>query len=635
MYKTEQELKNIQLEYDKLVLPPTIKEKLIINPKVAYEVTNDDIKNSIPDVGVLKRIEPIYGKISDFSKDYTPVDNLLWDYLYFNDSSVFSPAGTAYMKSYHATKGKKIKPSYTKYLIGTKVYKKFWEQEYIRIIKGYEPEVDGKPCGIRISGEYYFYLNYGWMEKVEFDEEGEVIKDESGVPDFLVMDYYFYKELEARENPKKFGLTSDYKQSMSVTKSRRKGFSYKAGAGAVWCTAFRNKAKVLIASAQGKDATLCFQKAMDIVDHITLFTPFGRKNPGHPSTNGGWKHMTMSQTADSGHFTFGLFNTRSKIKRGRRSEIATASLFNKSDAASGEGLTRLYIEEAGKINNLATAWVFSLESMRVGSVYRSGIAIIFGTGGSMIANSGKKGSSQDFANMNDRPESVNLASFRNIYEYKPTQRKCGFFVTDMWANFGSKVTINGETYFGLDRNGNACFWVAELALNKERLRKKPPFGKKSTYDMFLTQRCKTLSEAFLILTGSRFQTEDLVERRTSIATSRGGFESLRMPGELIEIDNRVEFIPKPDEEPLLNSYNEADREGCFLQYEPPQRMGGSIPDDAYIISVDPIGQNTDSGKSLTAIIVFKTRKYETWLGPEKIVGIYFGRKKLNPQKIRT
>ena len=632
MYKTEQELKNIQLEYDNGLLPPTVKEGLVINPKMAYEVTNDDIKRSVPEHDVLKRISSVYGVLSDFSKNYTPVDNLLWDYLFFTNSKLFSPAGNAFTKSMKATKGKTgLSPSYTKHLPGTKAHKLFWEEEFLRITKGYEPEVDGKPCGIKIPGEFYFYLNYGWMQKVVFNDKGEVISDESGMPDFLTMDYYFYKELEARENPSKYNQPFEYKQSMSITKSRRKGFSYKAGSGAVWCTAFRNKAKVLIASAQGKDATLCFQKAMDIIDHITLYTPFGRKNPGHPSSNGGWKHMTMSQTKDHGEFVFGLINTRTRMKKGRRSEIVTASLFNKPDAASGEGLTRLYIEEAGKISNLADAWVFSLESMRVGSVYRSGIAVIFGTGGSMVSASGKKGSSQDFANMNDRPESVGLAPFKNIYEYKPTQRKCGYFVSDMWANFGSKITIDGKVYYGLDNNGNASFWVAELALNKERASKKPPLGKKSTYDKFLTQRCKTPSEAFLITTGSRFQTEDLVERRTKIAVSKGGFESLRMPGELVEIDNRVEFIPKPNEEPLLNTYNESEKEGCFLRYEPPKRLGGSIPDDAYIISVDPIGINTDSGGSLTAIIVFKTRKYETWLGPEKIVGIYFGRKKINPQ----
>lgn len=631
MYKTKEQLTELQQLYDDNQLEATPKEKMVINPSVAYLVTDKDIKASIPDDATLKRLEPIYGKLSRFSTDYTPVSNLCWDYLFFVDSSVFRPAAEAFERSRISTKGTKIQPSYTKFLPGTKAYKQFWEEEFIRITQGYEPIIDGKPCGVRIPGEFYFYLNYGWMQKVEFNDKGEVVKDTSGLPDFLVMDYYYFKELESRENPGRFNLPIEHKQSMSVTKSRRMGFSYKAGAGAVWCTAFRNKAKVLIASDTGKDATLCFQKALDIIDHISNYTPFGRKNPGRPQTNGGWKHITMSKTQDSGHFTFGLINTRTGIRAGRQSEIMTASLFNKPDAASGEGLTRLYIEEAGKISNLRDAWTFSLESMRVGSVYRSGIAILFGTGGSMIAENGKKGSSKDFSDIHDRPETVGISSYENIYDYKPSQRKCGYFICAMWANFGSKILIDGKPYMGLDKQGNAFFWIAEFVLNKERLGKKPPLGKQKSYEKFLTQRCKTPSEAFLVTQGSRFQTEDLIERKTEILTSRGGFESLRMPGELVEIDGRIEFIPKHDEEPLSTMSNDQDQEGCFLRYEPPQKIHGKIPDDAYIISVDPIGQNTDSGDSLTAIIVFKTRKYEQIIGPEKIVGVYFGRKKVNPQ----
>lgn len=631
MYKTEQELADLQILYDTCKLEPTPKEKLIINPKVAYLVTNADIAKSIPDATTLKRLEPIYGKLSRFSTEYTPVDNLLWDYLFFTDSSIFRPAAIVFERSMIATKGSKVKPSYTKFLPGTKAHKQFWEEEFIRITKGYEPIIDGRPCGVRIPGEFYFYLNYGWMQKIEMNDKGEVIRDTSGMPDFLSLDYYYFRELEARENPGLHDLPTTYKQSMSVTKSRRGGFSYKAGAGAVWITAFRNKAKVLIASDTGKDATLCFQKALDIIDHLSKYTPFGRKNPGRPQDNGGWKHISMSKTDDSGHFTFGLINTRTGERAGRQSEIMTASLFNKPDAASGEGLSRLYIEEAGKISNLSQAWTFSRESMRVGSVYRSGIAIMFGTGGSMIADNGKKGSSKDFSDIHDRPDSVGVGSYKNIYDYKPTQRNCGYFVSALWFDPGAVITIDGKVMIGLDKNGNSFFWVVELNLNKERMAKKPPSGKKADYEKFLTQRCKTPSEAFLVTQGSRFQIEDLIERRTQIATSRGGFEALRLPGELVEVGGRIEFIPDAKLEPLSIHNNESENEGCFVRYEAPQRLNGKVPDDAYIISVDPIGQNTDSGKSNTAIIVYKTCKYETFIGPEKIVGVYFGRRKVNPQ----
>lgn len=631
MYKTEDELRELQKLYNTGKLKPTTKEKIVINPKVAYEVTSEDIRNSIPEQEI-KNAESIYGKLNRFSY-YSPVDNLLWDYLYFVNSDYFRPAAIAFENSIKATKGTKIKPTYTKYIKGTKAYSNFWEEEFNRITKGYEPVIDGKPCGIRIPGEFYFYLNYGWIKKIEVDDNGDVISDKSGFPDFLTMDYYYFRELEARENPSLYNLPRDFKQSMVVVKSRRKGFSYKAGSGAVWITAFRNKAKVLIASITGSDAVLCFKKAIDVVDHISKYTPFGRKELGEPKNNGGWKHETMSMTKDHGEFTFGVFNTKTGERQGRQSVIQTASLFNKPDAASGEGLSRLYFEEAGKIDNLADAWTFAKESMKVGSLYRGGIAILFGTGGDMVGDNGRKGSSMDLSNIYNNPEPNGIASYDNIYEYKPSDKKCGYFVGDMWYDPGAEIMLNGTKYRALDKQGNAFFWVSDLHLNKERNKSRPPLGKKKDYDKLLTQRCKTPSEAFLVTTGSRFQTEDLIERKGQIMQSRTGFSGLRIAGELVEREGMIEFIPKPHElSPIVTTaYTDDDKEGCLLRYEAPIRIRGIIPDDAYLISVDPIGQNTESGKSMTAIIVYKTSRYAEQMGDEKIVATYYGRKKINPQ----
>jgi hypothetical protein len=74
-----------------------------------------------------------------------------------------------------------------------------------------------------------------------------------------------------------------------------------------------------------------------------------------------------------------------------------------------------------------------------------------------------------------------------------------------------------------------------------------------------------------------------------------------------------------------------DREGALVQYEAPQKISGHIPEDAYMISVDPIGINTSGGKSLVAVIVFKTNKYMHAIGEERVVATYYGRKKINPQ----
>lgn len=629
-YISDNEYEELLEKYRRGKLEPTPKEGLVINPKVAYYVSEQMIKDSIPEEYLSKNKDK-YGTISRLSK-IDPVKGTVWDYLYFVDSSVFRPAALQFEQSQKESRGSKLRPAYTRALNKTKQHSEYWKEEFNRIINGYEPIVDGKPCGLRISGEMYFYLNYGWMQKVEFDEFGDVVRDMSGLPDFLAMDYYYYKELEARENPKRFGFDPSFKQSLIVAKSRRKGFSYKAGCGAVWITAFRNKAKVLIASETGADAATCFAKAADIIDHISEYTPFGREDIGIPRNNGGWKHTEMTRSSDSGYFEFSLKNTRTGERKGRQSAIEVVSLYNKADAASGQGVARVYFEEAGKCSDLQRAWGFTLESLRVGSVYRGGIAIIFGTGGEMITKSGSKGSSKDFSILYNNPEANGLGGYENEYDYKYSNNKVGYFVSDMWSNFGAKVMIDGKLYKALDKMGNPLFWVAEAVLNMEREAKRPPNGKKSAYEQFLTQRCKTPTEAFLIAKGSRFQVEDLVARQTGIANSIAGFEGLRLPGELVEIEGKIEFIPDPTLQPITTTNVDlTDREGCLLRYEAPIRHRGQVLEDAYIISVDPIGINTEGGKSLVGIIVYKTSKYSHVMGEEKIVATYYGRKRINPQ----
>ena len=55
-----------------------------------------------------------------------------------------------------------------------------------------------------------------------------------------------------------------------------------------------------------------------------------------------------------------------------------------------------------------------------------------------------------------------------------------------------------------------------------------------------------------------------------------------------------------------------------------------VPDDAYIICCDPVGQNTGSGKSYSSIFVLKSPYYQDRFGPKTVVASYFGRKAEQP-----
>ena len=607
------------------------KQRAWANPKVFNLLSKERINAKIPKAYIAqKHFKSIYGELHRMSLE-CPVENLLWDYLFFKDSSIFQPAAKSFAASRRATKGTNTPPRYCPYIEGTNQHTKYWAEEWRRCRNGYEPIVDGQPCGVKITGEFYFYLNYCIIQKVWTDEVTGKKIDDKDFPDFLAMDYYFFQELHARESPESYGLDDAYKRALSLAKSRRKGFSLKAAAGCVWKTAFFKSTKVIIASDTGYDATLCFKKCMPIIDWLSTHTPFGRKNPGDPKNNGGWKHIPASMTDDYGRFTFGLENTKTKARTGRLSEFMTVSLAVKADKASGEGVQRIYFEESGKITNLKKSWAYARESLKIGEYFR-GLAIIFGTGGSMAKASGEKGHSRDFSELFYSPIAAELAAFRNIYEYAETDKYCGYFVCDMWYTPSAEIFVDGKKYKAIDEQGNATFWVADLFLNMKRTEKRRS-GKKEDYDLYLTQRCKTPQEAFLVTQGTLFPTADLLARKADIELSKLGYELYRTAGELVEYQGVVKF--RPDLEGKLQPIDtfvvdSLDRSGCLLQYETPLKIDGVIPNGAYIITVDPIGMNTVSGKSLTSIIVMKTPKYSE-LGFSKIVATYKGRHPINPQ----
>jgi hypothetical protein len=610
---------------------PELREDKYMNPKIAYRKSYQMIQDEIPFEHIRKNFDA-YGELSE-STTQNPVRHTRWEYLHFVNSSVFAPAAEAFKQSEIECKGTSLKPAFCPHMKGTTPYKHFWREEWRRCKEGYEPEIDGKPCGVRISGEHYFYLNFCRIVLVEKNEQtGEYI-DVEQFPRFLSMDYYWFKELEARENPHLYKLPLSYKKSMICAKARRKGFSYKAAGGAVWKAVFNKNVKIAIVSETGEDATRCFEKCLDMIDFLSEYTEFGVPNMD-PQTNGGWvAPIARNKTKDAGNIILGRKNTRTKQLAGRRSEIYTVSLRNQSDKAAGAGCARVLFEEAGKITDLKRAWTFTEPLLRSGDIYR-GIGIIFGTGGDMGQEGVKKGSSQDFSELFYNPDAAGIAEFSNVHE--TTEQKgalAGWFVDDMWfRETAEPLVIEGKEYWPVDKQGNACRWAAEIALNRERTRKAK--GKKDEYETFLTQYCKTPAEAFLQLKGNIFPVADLHARFSAINTSRIGFRGIRMPGELVEYNGVVSF--KPDLEGKLQpidtyKYDGADREGCLLQYEKPLKLNGVIPPGAYIISVDPIGQNTVGGRSLTSIIVMKTNKYHHHMGPAKIVMTYRGRNGVNPQ----
>ena len=589
------------------------KEVINPNPKVATVLNYEDIVSRIP-MDYIQDNEDLFGTLSQQVLS-VPTRNTKWKYLFFHDSNVFRPAASVFEKSEKDNKGTNITPKYTEYLKGTTSYRDFWAEERKRCLEGYEPIIDGEPCGVRIPGEYYFYLNYCRINLlIKNEDTGE---DSEGVsfPRFNTMDYYYFKELELRENPTKFGLSLDYKKHFILSKARRKGFSFKNAGGAVWKYTFFKDVKVAIIAETGSDALKTFEKCLNNIDFLTEYTEFG----------GPHIYRTYSEAQGKGAIKAGVKDKQGNEK-GRKSSIFTVSLNGRPDAAAGLGCVRLIFEEAGKIGNLMKAWKFAEPTLRSGKLLK-GIAIIFGTGGDM------NGATRDFSKMFYAPDDYKLAGYQNIYEEQETIENCGWFVDDMWFREGATFTDGeGKVYDAVDEQGNALRWVAEIDLNIERSKAKK--GGKEAFAIEITQYCKTPKEAFLVLEGNIFPTIELHTRLARLRANKE-FDLLGTNGELVEekgivrfkvdMENKLEPIVDYDIKP-----KDKNKEGCIIQFESPRQIGGVVPEGAYIISIDTIRQDGDGGKSLIAIYVLKTKKHAFEIGHDEIVMSYVGRPKYNP-----
>lgn len=561
-----------------------------------------------------------FGEITNISLG-NPVRNTNWEWLHFKNPDVFRPAAVAFEQSEQEVKGTSLEPKYCPHVRGTQRYATYWTEERRRCIEGYEPIVNGKPCGLKISGEYYFYLNYCRIKQIGKNESTGETTEVVGFPTFCQMDYYYFMELDARENPHKYGLPASYKKSIILAKARRLGFSYKNAGGATYKYTFYKNVKVCIVSQKGEKAVETFEKCLDNIDFLTKYTEFGgphiRRSLNKQSMKGSIKAGTTDKKGN---------------EKGRKSEIYTVSLNKRADAAAGGGCVRVIFEEAGMVKDLAKAWSFTEPTLRSGKLYK-GIGIVFGTGGEMTDKSGKAGASQNFSMMFNDPKAYKFGEYTNIYEFGEDGGTCGLFFNIAWFREGAEfVTPEGKKYSALDGNGNIRAWVAEIDLNMER---KDQIDKdKDAYETELTQYCKTPREAFLQIKGSVFPVAEIEARLERLLTT-DDLRYLSTVGTLAESNGEVIF--RPDVERKLKPIDRFPTppktkylDGGLVIYEQPRKVNGVIPYGAYIATIDPIGIDSSGGESLSAIYIVKTGMYPLDIGYDEIVAEYVGRSSVDP-----
>ena len=515
------------------------------------------------------------------------------------DTSVFRKAGEFFMKhSYYCADP-----------YGSPAWYEFWKEERRRCLKGYE--VDGH----KITGNYYFYLNYCPIQKVDIlNATGRRANKIKGFPDFWDGDYnYFWirdiarngilealhvvKEEQDRINAlpdeERFPILREYYDTLGLFfdplpdqldggldlvlgKARRRGFSFKNASVAV-CNFFHrpNSYTMLIAYEKkylfpGKKTI--FGKCKEYINFVNEHTA--------------WK-MPSDYINTQQHIRASYKETKDgvDIEKGFMSEIEAISFKDNPDAGRGADAYDIIGEEVG-------AWgtpgglkntIAAMRSSSEAGIFKTGMMTMFGTSGDMESGT------VDFADLFRRPKANGFMSFK-----------------DRWGKFKEKVEgfffpkhMNTEGFY--DENGNSDM---ESAKQAELLTRKILIDNGATSTEIqkrMQEEPLDSAEAFALVAANTFPVVELQAQLDKVIAMN--LQAIKgTPVKLHYVDGKITATPILDgsAKPIISFKDiPLDIQGCPIIYEFP----ADPPQGLYKIGYDPIRQ--EHGTSLAGIIVYK------------------------------
>ncbi|MCK9429250.1 MAG: hypothetical protein M0R17_04550 [Candidatus Omnitrophica bacterium] len=491
---------------------------------------------------------------------------------------------------------------YTSYTVDTVAWNKYWDDLEDKIENGFEVD------GVRITGRYFFTINFGRFRAVPVDEFGKPTSRDKKWTflRFLDHQYYMMNELEhcllegpfkTIENFKKWfpnKNADDFEklglESFVLAKARRKGWTAAIAVGIFNYnfTFIESSMNIIAAYEKGKYGAMLksFHTTKTFLDK---YTPWKRRT----DIKGTNEHMISGVEVKD---DYGII-----LREGYLSEIQALSFKDNEFKSVGESSSVINIEEAGIFQDLVTTFQASVAPLIRDGETKIGIAIVGGSAGDMSG-----GGSTGLAEMIYKPEAYGFKAYPNIYETVEVPGNTGWFVDDLWYSpirmskkeileiDNSEKTVEllskfkGEYIDFVDNHGNSYRYLSNLFL--ERKRESSRRISSMAYQMFITQQPKYLSEAFLLNESSPFDTATAKEVLGQLMIQKIGEEK----GIFSILDGRPNFkldmsLNAVDEYP----YRGEDTTGCWVLYERPQEIGGKIPTWRYIAGNDPIDWGSD------------------------------------------
>ena len=386
-------------------------------------------------------------------------------------------------------------------------YKQWWEEQRDRCINGYSVG------GTRISGEYYFYLNF-WKIRGEVGNTGR--KDLIS-PRFLDMDFEFYAEVEKARAMGK---------NMCVAKRRQVGFSEKTASMVGREYTFFDHSQSLILGGEEKYSNATMRMVIRGLNSLKNTEFYKRRMPdGLDYIQAKYKVIEEGVPTWKGSF----------------SEIYNITCKNNPQATVGKSPSFVLCEESGKFAGLRSTYRYLQPSMEA-NFKKTGFCIMIGTGGNMEAGA------EELEDVFYNPEVFDMMEYDNNWGEGFSDKKIGYFVP-AW-----KFAV-------IDENGNSLKEPSLELVNKKREEAR---GSKdpSNWIQVITQMPLNPEECFMRTGGNMFDIAKLNARLASIRNSRELSNSAQK-GELDWIRDSLGIIKGVQ----WNS----DPNGKFIIYEHPMK----------------------------------------------------------------
>lgn len=554
-------------------------EKKFNDPSIAYRKVLEDYKNSntkfdLPDG------EFLYQR--DMELSFIDVDTFRQPALYFKKNGKYCPFDEEYDRA---------------------AYKEYWDiQEYRRrygMTAWAGVDKDGNPQLVHCPGNFYGYLNFCVMNKVEDDDNAidndKEFSDESDealnslasfkleefieglsvkttktakktidFPDFFDAQYHL---IVAKNVARLLGL------NFFFVKARRKGCSY-LNAWDQFNNIDLNPYISCILAAYDKKYLIHGKGLMKMVYTYADFI---------------YKHTDFRKSrliTNKEHLKFGFQISGSDQEDGYLSEMLAVSAQNNPDVTIGKDVYEISFEEMGKFPNFEETENVTSSTAEAGD-YKTGMICGWGTGGTDEANW------EPFEKLCYNPRGRGVMACNNIWDEGQEGSACIY----MYAHVDG---LEGH----MDYNGNTDRKSAWKSFKEKLEQKKKGSNDQVELEKWIGQRANSPSDAFARSGTNLFPrvriSEQLkrIERspelkhiyRCGVLIPKGDLVHLKTNEELR--NEGIKTHPPIFDFPIRKG---TDLTGCYVEYFPPYRdpKTGKVPENLYIAMQDPYAASKD------------------------------------------